>query len=132
MQDLHPCHYRKGQWNGVMKGFDAGKDKYHGPQKVVKKFRNYVYAVTFLVVTATYTLVDWLNLPTKDLPGAPLSRSIAWIWLFDFNVKPVPGRLQAGPDSLSRPLRGDGNTEPEQEDNREEIIEASLWGIRVK
>jgi hypothetical protein len=100
--------------------------------KALKKFRNYVYGVRFLVETDANTLVHQLNLPANDLPGALVTRWIAWIRLFDFDVKHGPGRLNGGPDGLSRRPRGQGEPEPEVEDDLEETIEASLRGIRVE
>jgi integrase len=100
--------------------------------KAVKKFRNYVYGVRLLVETDGNTLVHQLNLPANDLPGALVTRWIAWIRLFNFDVKHVPGRLNGGPDGLSRWPRGEGEPEPEEEDDLEETIDASLRGIWVE
>jgi len=95
-------------------------------------FHNYVYGVRFLVETDANTLVHQLNLPANDLPGALVTLWIAWIRLFDFDVKHVPGRLNGGPDGLSRRPRADGEPEPEKEDDLEDTIEANLRGIRVE
>ena len=131
-KDRHPCRYESGLWNNAEKRYDAGKRKCRGLMKALKKFRNYVYGVRFLVETDANTLVHQLNLPANDLPGALVTRWIAWIRLFDFDVKHVPGRLNGGPDGLSRRPRGEGELEPEEEDDLEETIEASLRGIRVE
>jgi len=100
--------------------------------KALKKFRNYVYGVRFLVETFTNILVHQLNLPANDLPGAQVTCWIAWIRLFDFDVKHVPGRLNGGPNGLSRRPRGEGEPAPEEEVDLEETIEACLQGIRVE
>jgi len=47
--------------------------------KAFKKFRNYVNGVRFLMETAANTLAHQLNLPSNDLPGALVTRWIAWI-----------------------------------------------------
>jgi hypothetical protein len=47
-------------------------------------------------------------------------------------VKHVPVRLNEGPDGVSRRPRGEGESEPEEEDDLEETIEASLRGIWVE
>jgi hypothetical protein len=131
-KDWHPCRYESGLWNNAEKRYDAGKRECRGLMKALKKFCNYVYGVRFLVETDANTLVHQLNLPANDLPGALVTRWIAWIRLFDFDVKHVPARLNGGPDGLSRWPRGEGEPEPEEEDKLEETIEASLRGIRVE
>jgi len=131
-EDRHPCRYESGLWKKAEERYDAGKRECGGLMKAIKKFGNYVYAVRFLVETDTNTLVHQLNLPANDLPGALLTRWIAWIRLFDFDVKHVPGRLNGGPDGLSRQPRGKREPEPEEENDLEEPIEASLRGIRVE
>jgi len=55
-----------------------------------------------------------------------------WIRLFDFNVKLLPGRLNEDHDGLSWQLRGKVEHEPEEEDDLEESIEASLQGTWVE
>ena len=57
---------------------------------------------------------------------------MAWIRLFDFDVKHIPGRLNGGPDALSRRPPGEGENEAEGEDELEETIEASLRGIQAE
>jgi len=130
--DRHLSRYESGLWNKAEKRYDAAKRECRRLMKALKKFRNYVYGVRFLVETDANTLVHQLNLPTNDLPGALATRWIAWIQLFDFDMKHVPGRLNGGPDGLSRWPRGEGEPEPEEQDDLEETIEASLRGIRVE
>ena len=67
--DWHLCRYESGLWNNAEKRYDAGKRECRGLMKALKKFRNYVYGVRFLVETDANTLVHQLNLPTSDLPG---------------------------------------------------------------
>jgi hypothetical protein len=84
------------------------------------------------VETDAKTFVHQLNLPANNLAGALVTRGIAWIRLFDFNVKHFTGRLNGGPDGLSRQPRGEGKPEPEEEDDPAQTIQASLQGIRVE
>jgi hypothetical protein len=112
-KDRHLCRYDSGLWNTAEKRYDAGKCECRGLMKALKKFRNNVYGVRFLVETDANTLVHQLNLPANDLPGALVTCRNAWIQLFDFDVKYVPGRLNGGPDGLSRWPRGEGEPEPE-------------------
>ena len=131
-QDRHPCRYERELWNKADERYDTGTPECHGLMKVLEKFHNYVYGVRFHVETDANTLVHQPKLPANDLPGAPVTLRITWIRMFDFDVKPVPGRLSGGPDSLSRRPRGEGEPEPEQDHDLEVTIVASLQGIRVK
>jgi hypothetical protein len=70
--------------------------------KVPKKFLNYEYGVRFVVETHTNALMHKLNMPANDLPGALGPHGMAWIRQFDFEVKDISGRLNGGPDGLTR------------------------------
>jgi hypothetical protein len=102
-KDRHLCWHEGGLWNKAEKRYDPGKRECHGLMKVLKKFRNNVYAVRFLMETDANRLVHQLNLPANDQPGALVTRWIMWIQLFNFDVKHIPGRLHGGPDGLSQP-----------------------------
>ena len=130
--DRHPCRYESGLWTPAAKNYDAGKRECRGLIRALKKFRNYVYGVRFLVETDANKLVHQLNLPENDLPGALITRWMAWIRLFDFDVKHIPGRLNGGPDALSRRPPGEEENEAEGEDDLVETIEASLRGIQAE
>jgi len=78
-RDRHRCHYERELWNKAEKRYDAGKRECRGLMKALKMFHNYVYGVRFLVETDANTLVHQLNLPANDLPGALVTRWIAWI-----------------------------------------------------
>ncbi|KAJ5303745.1 uncharacterized protein N7443_003405 [Penicillium atrosanguineum] len=56
------------------------------------KFRHWLYGIHFVLETDAKTLVSQLNRPATDLPGALVTRWMAWIRLFDFDVKHVSGR----------------------------------------
>jgi hypothetical protein len=75
-----------------------------------------------------------LNLPTINLPGALVTGWIAWIWLFDFDIKHVSGRLNGGPDGLSRRPQGQGEPDPDNQEvnDMEDTIEARLKGVQVE
>ena len=76
-KDRHPCHYESGLWNNCEQRYDAGKHMCRGLMKELKKFRNYIYRVRFLVETDANTLVHQLNFCANDLPGALVTRWIA-------------------------------------------------------
>ena len=65
-----------------------------------------------------------------DLPGALITRWIAWIQLFDFDVKHIPGKKHTAADGLSRkpPTEGDIR-ERKMEPNIEEFIDMELGSM---
>jgi len=69
----HPCPYEGGLWNKAKKRYDVGKHECHGLIKALKKCRNYVYGVRFLVERNANTSVHQLSLPANDLPGAQVT-----------------------------------------------------------
>jgi hypothetical protein len=72
-------------------------------------------AVHFVLELAANALVAQLNRSASDLPGALVTRWIAWIQLFDFTVRHVPGTKHTAADGLSRRPRVEGEMEDEQD-----------------
>jgi hypothetical protein len=62
-----------------------------------------------------------IELQNVIFPGSPLMRWIAWIRLFDFDVKHVSGKKHIAADGLSRRPRT--ILEVEEDDSEEEDIE---------
>ena len=56
----------------------------------------------FILETDANVLVSQLNGAGTDVPEALVVRWIAWIQLFDFEVKHVPGKKHTAADRLSR------------------------------
>src|SRR6266487_3883028 len=83
--------YESGIWSDVEKRYDAGKRECRGVLKMLKKCRGYLYGIHFVLELDANTLVAQLNRSASDLPGALVTGWIAWIRLFDFDVKHVPG-----------------------------------------
>jgi len=102
MKNCHPVRFESGVWNEAEKKYDGGKLEYRGLLKALKKLRVYLYGVRFVMEIDTRTLVHQLNLPALDLPGSVVNRWLAWIRLFNFNIKHVTGKKHRGPDGLSR------------------------------
>jgi len=116
-KDRHTCHYESGLWSTNEQRYDTGKRDCRGLMKPLKEFHNYIYGVRFFMQTNVYTLVHQLYVPDNDLPGALVTRWIAWIRVFQFYVKHIPRKLNGGADSLSRWPRGEWEPEPEEEDD---------------
>jgi hypothetical protein len=98
----HPSRYESGIWSKAESGYDAGKRECRALLKSLKKFRQWLYGITFLVETDALTLAAQLNRSATDLPGALVTQWMAWIRLFDFDVRHVPGTKNVVADALSR------------------------------
>src|SRR5690606_20010179 len=112
----HPARYESGIWSESEARYDAGKLECRGLLKALKKFKHYLYGVRFLVEIDAQTLVHQLNQPSSDLPGALVSRWIAWIRLFDFDIAHVSGTKHQGPDALSRRRQSEQSEEDDDSD----------------
>ncbi len=128
----HPCRYESGLWNKAEAGYDATKRECRGVLKALKKVRNYLYGVHFILETDANVLVAQLNRSASDLPGALVTRWLAWIRLFDFEVKHVPGTKHTAADGLSRRPRTASDTlDEENEVDIDDFIDAELYCARV-
>jgi hypothetical protein len=80
-----------------------------------------------VIETDANTLVAQLNRSATDLPGSLMTRWLAWIFLWDFEVRHVPGKKNVAADRLSRRPPNEGQGYPlEPEDNLEEYIDNCL------
>ena len=78
------------------------------------------------------TLVKQLNKASPDLPGALMTRWLAWIQLFDFDVKHVPGHKHGAPDGFSRrPATEEDIREAEEEQDIDDFIDTRIYMQRV-
>ena len=67
-----------------------------------------------------------------DLPGALVTRWIAWIQLFDFEVRHVPGRKHSAADGFSRkPPTATNLAEAKSETDLDDFTLAELKSLRV-
>ena len=115
----HVCRYDSGIWSKTEAAYDAGKRECRGVLMALKKVRHYLYGVYFILEVDARTLVAQLNKSAADVPGALLNRWLAWIRLFDFDVRHVPGKKHLAADGLSRRPR----TADDDQDNEEDVEE---------
>ena len=101
-------------WTDTDKKYDLGKLECQGLLNAVKKFRYYWYRVRFLVEIDSRMLIHQLNQLASDLPGSIANIWLAWIRLFSFDIKYVPGTKYGSPDALSR--RGKAEEDFEDKD----------------
>ena len=70
--------------------------------KAMRKVRFWLYGVHFVLETDANVLVAQLNRSATDLPGSLVTRWIAYIRLFDFKVRHIPGKKHTAADGLSQ------------------------------
>ena len=70
--------------------------------KSYSKIWYYLYGVRFVLKTNASVLMAQLNQSGTDLPIALVTRWLAYINLFDFDVKHVSGKTHTAADELSR------------------------------
>ena len=70
--------------------------------KALKKFRFWLYERYFTVETDAQTIIWLLNQSLNDLPKAMMIRWLAYIQLFDFDVKHISDTKNDSIDILSR------------------------------
>lgn len=123
----HPSRYESGIWSSAEKKYDATKREYRGVLKALKKVRYWLYGIRFILETDASVLIAQLNQSRTDLPGALVIRWIAWIQLFDFEVRHIPGRKHGTADGLSRqPPTAADLAEAKAEEDIDDFILAEL------
>ena len=92
----------------------------------------HLYVIHFILETDANVLVAQLNGAASDLPGSLVMRWIAWIRLFDFEVRHVAGRKHTAADGLSRrPATASELTAQENEIDVDDFIEIQLNALRI-
>ncbi len=85
----------------------------------------------FLVETDANTLVAQLNRSVTDLPRALLTRWLAWINLWDFEVRHVLGKKNGAADGLSRRPFNDKDVPEFPDSSLDDLIDADLNAVIV-
>lgn len=129
----NPARYKSGVWSGAESKYDSNKLECRAVLMALKKFRHWLYGVHFVLETDADTLVAQLNRSAVDLPSALVTRWIAWIQLFDFEVKHVPGIKNSAADALSRrpPTQRD-IAEKKEEQDIDEFVDAEILHLRAQ
>jgi hypothetical protein len=120
--------FESGMWNQAERNYDATKRECRGVLKALKKFKYQLYGVHFILETDANVLVAQLNKGATDLPGALVTRWLAWIRLFDFDVRHVPGSKHTAADGLSRrPRTASDDIDEAHEVDIDDWIEGELF-----
>jgi hypothetical protein len=85
----HSMRYESEIWSNVEKKYDVIKKKCREILKILKKIRFYFYDVKFILKINARVIVDQLNRFDTNLLDALVTRWLAWIRLFDFEVRHV-------------------------------------------
>jgi hypothetical protein len=127
-----PARYESGVWTKSQQTYDSGKLECRAVLMAFKKFRHWLYGVHFTLETDCNTLVAQLNRPASDLPGALVTRWMAWIHLFDFDVKHIPGPKNGAADGLSRrPATQRELHEQSQEMDVDDFVDAEITYLQA-
>ncbi len=128
----HPSGYESGIWSSVEKKYNATKRECRGVLTALKKVKYWLYWVKSVLETDARVLIAKLIQSGTDLPEALVTRWIAWIQLFDFEVQHIPGRRHTAADGLSgRPPTAADKAEAETEADIDDFILAELNSLRV-
>ena len=98
----------------------------------LKKNRVHLYVQRFILEVDAQCLIGMLNKP--DLSDAAMTCWLAWVKLFDFEVRHIPEKDNVIADALSRKARD--KDEDTQEDEAEqveidEVIDATINAIKI-
>jgi hypothetical protein len=128
----HPSRFESGVWNSTEQKYDAGKRECLGILKALRKLKPWLYGVYFQLEIDANTLVHQLNKAASDLPNSVMTRWLAWIHLFDFDVVHVPGRRHSGPDALSRRPGAPADLDDNFDDDDEMIDKAFFMTLTAR
>jgi transposase InsO family protein len=127
---VKPSRFESGIWNSAELKYDALKLECRGLLKALKKFRFWLFGRHFQVETDSQTLVWLLNQPPNDLPNAMMTRWLAYIRLFDFTPRHIPGKRNSVADGLSR--RGAAPEDDDEDDDIDSFFDAKLYAIHYR
>jgi hypothetical protein len=123
-----PIRYESGVWSETERRLDAGKRECRGVLCAFKKFRPWLYGRFFILEIDAKVLAQQLNRPATDLPNSAMARWVAWIRLFDFEVRHVAGERHQAPDGLSRrPAAQSELEEPNDDQYLDDMIDAKFF-----
>ena len=93
--------------------------------------RCWLYGVHFILETDAKVLTAQLSRAATDLPGALVTRWLAWIRLFDFEVKHVKGLKHTAADGLSRRPQGPNESLEDDEEDIDDFIIKELDCMQI-
>ena len=89
-------------WNQAKRGYNATKKEYKGVFKALQKLQFQLYNIYFILKIDANTLIAQLNRAAINLFKALVTRQLAQIRLFDFEVCYIKGKKHIIADGLSQ------------------------------
>jgi hypothetical protein len=128
-----PVRFESGVWSQLEWNWDSGKHECKALLLALKKFCPWLYGVHFIVETDAWTLVDQLNCTASDLLGALVTRWLALLNMWEFEIRHVAGKKNVVADALSRRPQALGWSPPEEpEDDVEDFIDRHLGAMTLE
>ena len=126
--DRQPIRFDSSAFNDRESRYSQPKLELCGVYKALKRMRMHLFGCRFTLEVDARSLIQMLNSP--ELPNAPMTRWLAYIKLFDFDIKHVMAWEHQIPDALSREEGIDGQEVPFDADEKaEQDLEA--WGVEI-
>ncbi|MBW0551768.1 hypothetical protein O181_091483 [Austropuccinia psidii MF-1] len=105
-----------------------------GVARILKKLQTILWGQHFELQVDAKSLIEMINTPC--LPNAPMTRWVAYIQLFSFDLVHKPGKTFSIPDGLSRRPKGEDKEDSERDDfdEQEDWIKPhpGIWPKRSK
>ena len=128
----HPVRFESGVWSKSERNWDAGKHECKALLLAIKKFRAYLYNVRFTVETDAKTLVAQLQRSASEMPGALITRWLAYLNTWDFDIVHVAGKKNVVADALSRRPEPEGWEPPsESEEDVDDLIDSAINSVAL-
>ena len=128
----HSTRYENEMWSKQETRYDAKKRECKDLLKALKKVRFWLYEIKFIIEIDANILMTQLNRSTLNLSDALMTRWLAWIRLFDFEVRHVSEKKHDALNELSRRSREFFNDQDEaHEKNINDFIDAQLNVLRL-
>ncbi len=131
-KNQHFVWYESELWNKQETRYDAEKRECKDLMKTLKKIHYWLYDTKFIIEIDVNILMTQLNQSASDLSEALMTRWLAWIRLFDFDVHYVFNRKHNALNELLRRFRESSDDEDEtHEKDIDDFINAQLNFIHL-
>ncbi|PLW57900.1 hypothetical protein PCANC_01042 [Puccinia coronata f. sp. avenae] len=105
-----PALYESLLFSDVESRYSQPKLELCGVARILKKLQTILWGQHFELQVDAQSLIQMINTPS--LPNAPMTRWVAFIQLFSFDIVHCPGRTFTMPDGLSRRPQADEDSDP--------------------